>query len=82
MNRLNISLIIAIAAVLLIAGGYAAYSGTTGNSQPQLQATGENCTGVNCIQNQNCENKINCTQNCTTDQKQTHQRNRNCVNKN
>lgn len=80
MNKLNISLIIAIAAVLLIAGGYAAYSGTTGNSQHQVQTAGENCTGVNCIQNQNCENKINCTQNCTADKKQKHRRN--CANKN
>lgn len=64
----------------MIAGGYAAYSGTTGNSQLQVQAAGENCAGVSCIQNQNCENKINCTQNCTADKKQKHRRN--CANKN
>lgn len=87
MNKIDLTLIAAIVAILIIAGGYAAYTGTMGNSGVQVQAqnnicTTENCTGnctaKNCIENQNFK-KLNCTGNCTANTK--HQRNRNCANK-
>lgn len=88
MNRLDIAVLVGIIVVLVIGGGYAAYSGTIGNNQPQVQAAGENCTGINCTQDQNCtgincvnkENK-NCTGNCTADGNKKQQRKGNCPNK-